>query len=269
METNQNVTTVETTVENTTPAVQEQPSGESAAQQAGAASAELTQDGASQDSAGSPEQPAAEERPAERAPQSREENRRFADMRRREETFRQLMGDTINPDTGKPFANSSEFMGWRKAQQIQQQAKQAGMTPEVFGAVREQMRQEILASDPQLQQERERLQRYEQQEAEQCFAKDLAAIKKAFPDEKAKHISELGDEFMAMMASGKVSAVAAYRAIREQRQLDHPAPKSMGDVGGSGGTEKEYYTPDEVKRMSKAEISKNFDKIRRSMTQWK
>ena len=51
METNQNVTTVETT----SPAVQEQPSGESAAQQAGAASAELAQDGASQDSAGSPE----------------------------------------------------------------------------------------------------------------------------------------------------------------------------------------------------------------------
>ena len=143
------------------------------------------------------------------------------------------------------------------------------MTPEAFGAVREQMRQEILASDPQLKQERERLQRYEQQEAEQCFAKDLAAIKKAFPDEKAKHISELGDEFMAMMASGKVSAVAAYRAIREQRQIDHPAPKSMGDVGGSGGTEKEYYTPDEVQRMSPAEVRKNYEKIRRSMTRWK
>ena len=269
METNQNVTTVETTVENTTPAAQEQPSGESAAQPVGTAASSPSQDGASQDPAGSTEQPAAEERPAERAPQSREENRRFADMRRREETFRQLMGDTINPDTGKPFANSSEFMGWRKAQQIQQQAKQAGMTPEAFGAVREQMRQEILASDPQLQQERERLQRYEQQEAEQCFAKDLAASKRAFPDEKAKHISELGDEFMAMMASGKVSAVAAYRAIREQRQIDHPAPKSMGDVGGSGGTEKEFYSPDEVKRMSKTEVSKNFDKIRRSMTHWK
>ena len=61
----------------------------------------------------------------------------------------------------------------------------------------------------------------------------------------------------------------AYRAIREQRQIDHPAPKSMGDVGGSGGIDKEFYTPDEVQRMSPAEVSKNFDKIRRSMTRWK
>lgn len=265
METNQNVTT---TVETTTPAVQEQPSGESTTPPAGAAADENAQDNAGQPGENA-EPPAAEQKPEERTPQSREENRHFADMRRREETFRQLMGDTINPETGKPFANSSEFMAWRKSQQIQQQAKQAGMTPEAFGAVREQMRQEILASDPQLQQERERLQRYEQQEAEQCFAKDLAAIKKAFPDERAKHISELGDEFMAMMASGKVSAVAAYRAIREQRQIDHPAPKSMGDVGGSGGTDKEFYTPDEVQRMSPAEVSKNFDKIRRSMASWK
>lgn len=261
METDLNMTTAETTVETTIPAAQEPP--------AGAASAEPAQDGAGQDPAGSTEQPAAEERPAERTPQSREENRRFADMRRREETFRQLMGDTINPATGKPFANSTEFLAWRKSQQIQQQAKQAGMTPEAFGAVREQMRKEILESDPELQQDRALLQQYKQQEAEQCFARDLAAIKKAFPDEKAKHVSELGEEFMTMMASGKVSAVAAYRAIREQRQIDHPAPKSMGDVGGSGGTEKEFYTPDEVQRMSPAEVSKNYDKIRRSMTRWK
>lgn len=263
METNQNMTPAEPATETTSPAVQEQPAAEAPTPPAGTETGEPAQDGAAQ------EQPESETKPAVRAPQSREENRHFADMRRREETFRQLMGDTVNPDTGKPFANSTEFMAWRKTQQIQQQAQKAGMTPEAFGAVREQMRQEILASDPQVQQERARLQQYEQQEAEQCFARDLAAIKKAFPDEKAKHVSELGNEFMAMMASGKVSAVAAYRAIREQRQIDHPAPKSMGDVGGSGGTEKEYYTQDEVQRMSPAEVSKNYDKIRRSMTRWK
>ena len=53
METNQNVTTAETTVETTTPAAQEQPSGESAAQPVGAAASSPSQDGASQDPADS------------------------------------------------------------------------------------------------------------------------------------------------------------------------------------------------------------------------
>ena len=40
----------------------------------------------------------------------------------------------------------------------------------------------------------------------------------------------------------------------------------MGDVRPAGG--KGFYTRDEVARMSRSEIERNFERIRRSMDRW-
>lgn len=104
----------------------------------------------------------------------------------------------------------------------------------------------------------------QQREAERVFREDLAAIRAAWPDEKAASISELGPQFAAICAAG-VEPLAAYEALRAQRQR-RSAP-STGPVA-SGGGDGDYFSRDEVARMSREEIHRNFDSIRRSMRRW-
>ena len=107
-----------------------------------------------------------------------------------------------------------------------------------------------------------------QQQYEAVFAEDLAAIKQLYPDEKAKDIRDLGDEFMAMMASGQVDAVSAYEAIRARKNRTNPKPPSTGGLGSNGGKKPAYFTKEQVDAMSDAEIDKNYDAIRKSMMRW-
>ena len=107
-----------------------------------------------------------------------------------------------------------------------------------------------------------------QQQYEAVFAEDLAAIKQLYPDEKAKDIRDLGDEFMAMMASGQVDAVSAYEAIRARKNRTRPKPPRTGGLGSDGGKKPAYFTKEQVDAMSDAEIDKNYDAIRKSMMRW-
>lgn len=101
-------------------------------------------------------------------------------------------------------------------------------------------------------------------EADRVFREDLAAIRAAWPDETAASISELGPQFAAICAAG-VEPLAAYEALRAQRQ--RRAAPSTGKVAAGGG-DGAYFSRDEVARMSREEIHRNFDSIRRSMRRW-
>lgn len=101
-------------------------------------------------------------------------------------------------------------------------------------------------------------------EADRVFREDLAAIRAAWPDETAASISELGPQFAAICAAG-VEPLAAYEALRAQRQ--RRAAPSTGKVAAGGG-DGTYFSRDEVARMSREEIHRNFDSIRRSMRRW-
>ena len=104
----------------------------------------------------------------------------------------------------------------------------------------------------------------QQREAARVFREDLAAIRAAWPDEKAESIAQLGPQFAAICAAG-VEPLAAYEALRAQRQR-RSAP-STGPVAAGGG-DGAYFSRDEVARMSREEIHRNFDSIRRSMRRW-
>ena len=83
-----------------------------------------------------------------------------------------------------------------------------------------------------------------------------------------RDIRDLGDEFMAMMASGQVDAVSAYEAIRARKNRTSPKPPSTGGLGSDGGKKPAYFTKEQVDAMSDAEIDKNYDAIRKSMMRW-
>lgn len=95
-------------------------------------------------------------------------------------------------------------------------------------------------------------------------ADDLQAIRKAHPEADIKDVEDLGEKFFSFRVMG-IDAVDAYEAITLKAK--NKPPKNMGKVKTSA-PEKDYYTSEEVDAMSEAEVKKNFDKIRASMSKW-
>ena len=109
------------------------------------------------------------------------------------------------------------------------------------------------------------LEGYRRRERERLFTDDLAQIRAAYPEESARSVSELGPQYLAICAAG-VDPLCAYEAVRSHRDRTAPPP-STGAFGGKP-TAREFFTRDEVAQMSRSEIHRNFDKIRRSMSHW-
>lgn len=202
--------------------------------------------------------------------QSAEQNRRFAELRRqtqREQVFQDLLGDTINPETGRPFSSMREFATWKEHQRQAGEAKAVGLTPESYAQLEARITQHVKETDPDIQRQAAELGQFRAMQMQQVFDRDLKEIKKVYPDEKAASVTDLGEEYMTMMATGKVSALAAYEAVRAQKNRQAPPPPSMGDVGGAG-KEQGFFTKEEVEKMTPAQVSKNYEKIRASMSRW-
>lgn len=124
--------------------------------------------------------------------------------------------------------------------------------------------------------ERERLEQLEQEnrelrgrENERIFRDDMAKIREAFPDVKAKSVEELGVDFIRMRAMG-IDPLVAYEAMRSaQSRTQKSKPPSTGSAKSAGKAEGGLFTREEVKSMSPGEVRKNFDKIRKSMSNWR
>lgn len=88
-------------------------------------------------------------------PQSPEENARFAAMRRQQEAqqreeqiFHELVGDAVNPNTGKPFASKAEFVAWRdEMATTPARHRLRRWSPEAFKQHEAQLREQIKATD--------------------------------------------------------------------------------------------------------------------------
>ena len=122
-----------------------------------------------------------------------------------------------------------------------------------------------VASSPAQEAVMRELEGYRRRERERLFTDDLAQIRAAHPEESARSVSELGPQYLAICAAG-VDPLCAYEAVRSHRDRTAPPP-STGAFGGKPPA-REFFTRDEVAQMSRSEIHRNFDKIRRSMSHW-
>ncbi len=108
---------------------------------------------------------------------------------------------------------------------------------------------------------------------ERTFESDLAAIKAVYPDVAQKSVWELGDVYLRLMLSGAVDAVTAYEAqLASDTRNARTAPPSTGSAGAGGmKPEKEFYTPEEVDRLSRTDYDnpRIMERVRRSMTKWR
>jgi hypothetical protein len=150
-------------------------------------------------------------------------------------------------------------------------AQQQGISTEEARAQREAIEAEN-AKYNQLQSE---VETYKSLAIEKLKSDDLAKLKSAYPEDKEvqklKSIDELGDEFFLLLSATKDPELA-YDAL-QVRNARHtkPTPPDIGAVNSSSSKEKDFYTPDEVDKLTEKDYDnpKIMERVRQSMLKWK
>lgn len=121
------------------------------------------------------------------------------------------------------------------------------------------------------------------------YADDLAAFRKAYPDVDEQEL--LSDPDFAEYAEAQVMAkvplakiYGGYEKLRAkfQKEADQKAEEAkdgaaralanaragVGSKAGSGTIQNDYFTPEQVDKMTPEEVEQNLDKIHKSMKRW-
>lgn len=204
--------------------------------------------------------------PAGGTPQSREDNQaaKMARLRAERETRAAAMAEAdkliagmgmIDPATGTAISSLGQLRdvtalinAQQREQALQEQARQTGAPVEMLRNM-----QQMQDGNQQLQAENQRLQAQlaalQSRANEDLFAKHLAAIQAAYPGVKAKHISELGEEFLQTMGAGRgLDPVVVYGAIAARDAANaKPVPPRIGSLAGAAKpVESEFLTEEEM-----------------------
>ena len=111
----------------------------------------------------------------------------------------------------------------------------------------------------------------EKKEAFRRMSREIGEFSEIFPE---KSVSSIPDSVWESVKTG-IPLAAAYalyerkndvRADAASRINERNGEKSTGAIGRS--TTENFYTPDEVRAMSRAEVKRNYSKILESMKKW-
>ena len=197
--------------------------------------------------------------------QTAEENSKWAEIRRRAEKAERELAQSRPLLDG--YRNSAKALGYEGETHAEIVAR--------MGAEREGISVEEynkkLSEKSELEYLRAQALESTKTEHELIRTKDLLTLKAAFPEIKVNSIEELGDEFMGYMASGKYTVEVAYAMAKAaQEMLKKPVPPSIGSVKSNVPIEKEFYTSNEVDRLTSKELDnpKIMKRVMASMTKW-
>ena len=101
--------------------------------------------------------------------------------------------------------------------------------------------------------------------------RELQQIREHDPEAVIPSMDALGEDYRKLRCAG-VSAIAAYEAVKQARGSSvRRMPPDTGAVGGDGPREKEYYTPDEVDRLTPSQLDdpRIMERVMQSMRRWK
>lgn len=169
-----------------------------------------------------------------------------SDLQRRNEQLEEALGLFFN-DSEDLVAQAHAYSRGVSVDEVEEEFRQAEELEEAT-AENEQLRNEILNL-----------------RAEQLMRDGLREIQSIDPT--VKSLEELGENFAKYIESG-LSSTQAYYAVQAERQTNKiNKPSAIGRVN-SETVERDYFTSEEVDRMSSEEIDKNWDKVMRSMKKW-
>jgi len=193
--------------------------------------------------------------------QSAEENAKFADRRRKQEleqTRGQLAAANKRLADYQALENSLKASGFNgTAAEIADQ-----IAASARGVSVETIREERLSQQQQADIRSER-DMYKAELNKMLISADIEKIKAKYPDIEV--LEDLPDGFVDIMATGKIKDPVL---ASEMRMPKKDTPVSTGSVKGKETIEKEFFTRDEVKNMSRSEIKKNYEKIIASQKKW-
>lgn len=107
---------------------------------------------------------------------------------------------------------------------------------------------------------------------EQRMEEDIELFRTLFPEVSGEEIpQEVWDRVEqgeSLAASYALYAVKKHREEERVSRVNEENGKKAPPPIEGGGTEAEYFSPEAVKKMSRKEIRKNYDKILSSMEKW-
>ena len=101
--------------------------------------------------------------------------------------------------------------------------------------------------------------------------RDLQLLKAEYPDLKAETVDDLGEDYAKLIGLGWSAKEAYEGSLARTRANMKTPPPSTGPVKSQMPADKEFYTPEEVDRITREDLKKDptlLDKIKRSMARW-
>lgn len=172
-------------------------------------------------------------------------------------------------NTEKPSqtrAENSAFASMRRRE------NQAVMQREAALKENEKLTEELSSYKSQIGKDSEELESLREFKNKRLIEDDIALIKKEYPEFEISP-NNLPEDYIRIMATGAVDALTAAEIIlarRKKAALNAPAP--IGAVNEVSDREKDFYTPEEVDRLTKEDFKKDpklLKRIQRSMTKWR
>jgi len=130
-------------------------------------------------------------------------------------------------------------------------------------------RQAKEAEDAKYQELQSQIEIYRPLAVQKLMADDLARIQIVYPE--VKNLDELGEDFFTLM-NELHDPILAYDAAQAKKAREtKPIPQNIGAVNSSSSKEKDFYTSQEVDRLTPKELAnpKIMERIMESMTKWK
>lgn len=211
--------------------------------------------------------------------QSAEDNSKFAAMRRQMEAASKRSAElekelADHKELSRAIGDLYGYKGSPSQMRDMMIANDRGISVEQLNAERaaqEAKTREIVRNDPEYQKAMSENKRLQDILVHDRMVKDLETLKSAHPEIKAESVEELGEDFGKLIGLGW-NAKEAYAAVqaKEKANMKTPPP-STGSVKTPPASEKEFYTSDEVDRITREDLRKDptlLDKIKRSMARW-
>lgn len=114
------------------------------------------------------------------------------------------------------------------------------------------------------------LEHYRKNEEKRMMDEDLKTIQSVYPD--IKSLDDLGETYFELIGTGKYTAVKAAIAAKALKESETVTPPpSIGQLNQANSVEKEFYTSEEIDKLSPKELDnpKIMEKVMKSMLRLK